>query len=345
MPRVSFDNINNVFVTGATGFIGRHLVSALTEAGASVSVLARSPESGEDERIWPGRDVRFVRGDLLRHSSIPGTCEGVSTVFHLAGYAHAEDANDVRADETHWKVTVEGTRALLRESVRVGVKHFVYASTVKAMGEGGQACLDEESPLEPLSGYGVAKRVAEKLVLEAGREHAMHVSVLRFPLVYGRENKGNLLRMIAAIDRGHFLPLPTLTNRRSMVHVDDAVQALCVVAERPEANGQIYLVTDGQPYATSDIYDQICVALGKPAPRWRSPLWALHVGARVGDVIGKLRGRIFVFNSDVLAKLTESAWYSNDKIRRELGFEPHRTLADGLPEMVEEYQKNKGRDG
>jgi nucleoside-diphosphate-sugar epimerase len=162
----------------------------------------------------------------------------------------------------------------------------------------------------------------------------MHVSVLRFPLLYGRDNKGSLARLIAAVDAGWWPPLPAIRNRRSMVHVDDVVAALRLVSERPEANGKTYIVTVGQFYSTSDIDALIRVALGKGTPRWRIPVVVMRLGARVGDVIGKIRGREFTFNTDILGRLTESVCYSNEKIVVELGFRPTRTLAGGLQEMV-----------
>ncbi len=339
MPRetshVVDNKANKIIVTGASGFIGRHLVSALIDGGASVDVLVRPSRVPDVTDFWPGRAVAARAGDLLDHSSLVGICDDVRTVFHLAGYAHAEDA---QADDTHWRVTVEGTRALLREVVRAGVSRFVFVSTVKVMGDGGQHCLDERSPLAPRGAYGRAKRVAEEMVFEAGSAHDLPVCVIRLPLVYGRDNKGNLPRMIVAIDRGRFPPLPAIPNRRSMVHVDDVVQALLLAAEQPQARGQRYIVTDGLAYSTSDIYMQIRHALGKGSPAWCLPRWVLRVGARVGDLIGRIRRRPLSFNSMVFGKLTESAWYSNDKIRRELGFRPTRTFTDGLPEMIQEYR-------
>jgi nucleoside-diphosphate-sugar epimerase len=366
--------MKNVLVSGASGFIGRHLVASLLESqpqpvpvstaalehvsagvpGAPpdaaphpkrsrsvkrVGVLVRPTRVSEVQRLWPGADVSPIAADLLDHRTLRGVCDGFDTVFHLAGYAHADDANEGRADEVHWQITVDGTRALLREAAYAGARRFVFASTVKAMGEGGEVQLDESSTLEPASGYGRAKREAEQLVLAAGREYGMHTCVLRFPLVYGRDNKGNLPRMISAIDRGRFPPLPAVENRRSMVHVDDVVQALVLAAEKPAANGQMYLVTDGQAYSARQIETLIRRALGKPLPRWAVPASVLRFGARLGDVAGNLLHRRMPLNTSALEKLLGSAWYSNEKIRRELSFRPRRTLADALPEMVEEYRR------
>ena len=209
------------------------------------------------------------------------------------------------------------------------------------MGEGGDFCLDESSDTPATSAYGRAKRTAEGLVLQLGRELGMHVSILRLPLVYGHDNKGNLPRMITAIDRGHFPPLRELGNKRSMVHVDDVVQALLLVADSPSANGQTYIITDEQTYSTRHIYSLICSALGRPMPGWTMPVTLLQLIARLGDLIGAVRGRPLVFNSDALEKLIGSAWYSSAKVHRELGYRPTRTLETSLPEMVAEYRTSQ----
>lgn len=158
--------------------------------------------------------------------------------------------------------------------------------------------------------------------------------ILRLSMVYGPTRKGNLPKMIEAIRRGRFPPLPETGNKRSMAHVDDVVQAAILAAEKAEAVGQTYIVTDGQAYSTRQIYESICEVLGKPVPSWHVPIGMLKTLAKVGDGIGILRGRRFMCDSDALDKLTGSAWYSQEKIERELGFSPKRRLRGSLAEIV-----------
>ncbi len=328
-----------VLVTGATGFIGRHLVARLLEAGAIVKVVVREARVGDAARLWQSDNLSQVVADLMDRDLPSHVCDQVDTVFHLAGYAHAEDANDPRAADVHRRITVEATRALLAQAAHGGVRRFVFVSSVKAMGEGGDVARDESSPAAPVTAYGKAKRAAEKLVLAAGLAHGMHVCVLRLPLVYGPGDRGNLSRMISAIDRGRFPPIPDTGNRRSMVHVDDVVQALLLAAEKPEADGQIYIVTDRQAYSTRQIYERCREALGKPVTRLSVPLSVLQLAAKSGDIFLRLTGRHFFLDSERLGKLTGSAWYSSDKISRDLGFTPRWDLEQALPRMVTEYRE------
>ncbi len=342
MALLSEDDVKSSLVTGATGFIGRRLVAALRQRGVNIRVLAR--DRAKVSHLWPDAVAGYY-GDMIKPETLLGTCEDVATVFHLAGYAHAIGIPDSEAKELHRRITVDGTQALLAEAIRAGVKRFIYVSSAKAMGEGDAACLDESSPPAPETYYGLARLTAERLVLAAGTEHGLHVCNLRLPLVYGRDNQGNLAQMIAAVDRGWFPPLPEVNNKRSLVHVDDVVQAMLLAASMPAARGQTYLVTDDQVYSTRQIYILICAALNRPVPGWMIPLGFLKFCARWGDLIGRARGRPFVLNSDALGKLIDSAWYNSAKIRSELGFQPRQTLETALPEMVAEYRRRSPRTG
>ena len=327
-----------VLVAGATGFIGCKLVDALQARKKTICALTR--DKSKLRSRWPQNDIVGREGDIADAKTLKNICAGVHTVFHLASYA--EEAQFDETGDLHWRVTVEGTRHLLEAAAHSGVKRFIYVSSVKAMGEGGKSCLDESSSAEPVSSYGRAKREAERLVQEAGRRHDMHVCNLRLPLVYGRDNRGSIWRMIAAIDRGRFPPLPETGNRRSMVHVDDVIQALLLASDNPAAQGHTYLVTDGRIYSTHQIYVGICKALGRPAPRWNFPIILLRAAARMGDMTGWIRGRSFIFNTAVLDKLIGSACYSCENIKTDLGYRPTRFLEDGLREMVDEYKKTAG---
>jgi len=294
-----------------------------------VRALARQSEQG------PWDD--FVVADLGETALPADLLDGVDTVFHLAGKAHA--LSDIAEDDTEYRrVNVGGMDALLAMAANSALRRFVYFSTVKATGDGGEACVDEEWGVDPTTPYGITKRESEKLLLAAGRANGTHVGILRLPLVYGRGVKGNLWKMMDAIERGKFPPLAEMNNKRSLVHVDDVVRAALLVAENPKANEQIYIVTDGHPYSTNEIYAAIREALGKRAHRWAVPNAVLSVAARAGDIIGRMRGRRFVFDSDACRKLRGSAWYSSTKIERELGFEAAWDLHHGAKEMVTEYK-------
>ena len=308
-------------ITGATGFIGHRLLQPADRA------LVRSVGSIQNA----------VVGDLLDPASLAVACEGIETVFHCAGYAHAFASSD---PDVHWRINFEGTRNLVKAAGAAGVKRCVLLSSVKAMAEPGDACIDEDWPGEPPTPYGKAKRAAEDAVLEAGTKFSMHVVNLRLAMVYGRGGRGNLERMARGIQCGWFPSLPETGNRRSLVHVDDVVAVMRLVAERAEANGRTYIVADPQPYSGREIYDAIGTALRQgavpPAPTFtrRVPAGLLKAGGVVGDLLGALLHRQLPLNSEVVDRLLGSAWYSPARIERELRWRAQIGLSDGLREML-----------
>ena len=310
-------------VSGAGGFLGSALCASLESRGHHVLRGVRSPQSGTTDEIVPF--------DLCAEPPAAERLRGVECVFHLAGRAHA--LGESRADEqAYFEVNTAGTRKLLEVCRSAGVRRFVFFSSIKAMGEGGAEVQDESSECRPQTPYGASKLEAERLVLEGG--YVPEPVVLRLSMVYGPTHRGNLVRMIEAVARGRFPPLPMDGNGRSMVHVQDVVEAALLAGQQPRACGETYIVTDGRSYSTRQIHDWICDVLGKARPGWSVPTGALRFAARLGDGIGALRGRRVAFDSDALDKLTGSSLYSCKKIEHELGFRPQRDLCSALPEIV-----------
>jgi len=321
----------SLLVTGGTGFIGRHLVAALLEQNAKLRVLVRRGSSVPP--TW-GRRVRLCYGDLEDPESLIPVCQGVDSLFHAAGFAHAWSKSSPQMVDSHWRVNALGTRHLLEAAGRNGVRHFVFLSSVKAMGEGGERCIDEDWPLLPQTPYGKAKRAAEQWVIEMGQQYGMQVVNLRLAMVYGPGVGGNLQRMVNGIRAGWFPPLPEVGNRRSMVHVVDVVQAALLAVANPVANQRTYIITDGQTYTSREVYDLIYHGVKAKQHAWAVPFGVLRMIAGIADIAGWLRGKPIGFDSATLNKLLDWACYRSDKIQRELGYRPSRTLVDSLAEIL-----------
>lgn len=261
-----------------------------------------------------------------------GLLDGVDTVFHLAGRAHAELSGPQDA-ALHRTVNVDGTSRLLDAALAAGVERLVFLSSVKAAGEPGRSAADENLATPPLTPYGRSKRDAEGLVLAAGRS-GMHVVALRPSLIYGARWKGNLQRMFVAVSAGRFPPLPQVGNRRSMVEVRDVGRAAILAAGTPRADGRVYILTDGEPYSTRRTYEAMCAAAGRPVPRWHVPLLTLRLAAGAGDVAGRLGWSTPPFDSSRLDRLLGWAWYDASRAQAELDWSPEYTLERFLDEAV-----------
>lgn len=339
--------LDNLFITGATGFIGQRLLILLESNSQHVGVLVRDKNKFTNN-FSQSRNSHFIpnlyEGDLLASETLRDVMKGYQTVFHLAGYTHFDDADSSVSDGKHWKITAEGTQNILNEAIASGVEHFIFVSSVKAAGEYTSICINEDHLDYPETGYGRAKLAAEQLVLNAGKTTTMKTTVLRLPLVYGPGNKGNLPKMIKAIYRKRFPPLLNIKNKRSMVHVDDVISAMLLAVSNQTEKACRFYVTDERVYSTSDIYRMICLALGRKIPTSSTPIWMLAVSGKLLDVIGLLLKRRFAFCSAAFSKLTKSACFDSSKIRNELGYVPRYTLNDALPLMVTEVLQSFQHD-
>ncbi len=312
--------MKTVLLTGSSGFIGQVLLQRLQESAINVNNLVRNNHIEIPNKIFL---------DLTENWLI-NPCEGVDTVFHLAGKAHA--LSEVSQDNAQYQqINTQATRKLLEAAQQAGVKRFIFFSSVKAVGD-SEILQNETSQLPADTPYGQSKYAAEQLVLQGN--YVLHPVVIRPCMVYGNSKKGNLPKMINAIVRGFFPPLPEVNNHRSMVHVEDIVQAALLAANTSKAAGEIYIVSDGQDYSSRQLYELICKALNKSISRFSIPLIVLNFLAKLGDIIGKLLARRFIFDSDTQQKLLGSARYSSQKIENELGFKAKYSLQQSLPEII-----------
>ena len=290
-------------ITGATGFIGRRLISAVD---GEIRVLSRAAHS----------DLETVICDLQSSVISDNTLDGIDTVFHLAGFAH--DMRDPsKIVDLYYKVNVSATVQLAELAVRAGVKRFVFVSSIKAGGiSTPKKCINENDQIDPEGIYGKTKREAELRLLEIGKESGMHVSIIRPSLVYGPDVKGNLKLMLLGVEKGWFPPLPETGNKRSMIHVDDLVRAILLVADDDRANGEIFIATDGTPHSSREIYNSMCGVIGKSIPRWGVPRILFDIAGLAGP---RIKYKI--------NKLLGDECYSSVKLE-ELGFKAKKSLKD-----------------
>ena len=312
-------------ITGSTGFVGQRLYASLLRDGRRVRGLSRRKVA----------DGSHVTADLQDFPALIQACKGVERIFHCAGYAHAGLSRLPEEHAKHFQINFEGTRQLIEAAGECGVRRFVFLSSVKAMAEPGDACIDETFPGIPATPYGQAKRAAEEIVLATGQKFGMHVVNLRLAMVYGSGGRGNLERMGRMVKAGWFPPLPETWNHRSLVHVDDVISAIKQVAVADRAAGATYIVASSEAPSGRQLYESLRLACGLRPVAWQVPLRLLRGGALLGDLIGDLLHKDMMFNSEILSRLLASAWYSPGKINRDIGWQAKVPLQAGLREMLE----------
>src|SRR3990170_4204130 len=326
--------MSKVLVVGARSFIGQHLIRKLIANGDHVTGLVRNrPDKAEK---WM-KNVKIVSGDITEKRSLAGICKDIEIVYHLAAKVHDFSTEDQTAEE-HFAVNVQGTRNILDECANSGIRHFVYFSSVKAMAEESADRLDETSAPSPATPYGKSKLAAEKLVAEYGKKYGFKTTSLRLPLVYGPGNKGNIYRMIEAVDRGRFIMIGRGENKRSMVYADNVTDAALAVTDSPGVDDKVFIVTDGIDYTVRELYEIISKGLSKRPFPFYIPMSIAKGFALVGDAAGAIVRKPLPFNAEVLEKLTNTFTFSSMKIQKEIGFKPKYNLHNTIDETVGWYQ-------
>ena len=309
-----------VAVTGSTGFIGSRLNPALMQAGCDV---VGTVKPGRKE--IPEEPPDYISADIATGEGLPEALAGADVVIHLAAKTRfiRERTKDPLAE--YRRANVDGTRNVMREAAKTGVKQFIHVSSVKAVGEGSEKILDEDDICLPKTPYGISKMESENVIREEAERNGMSGIVLRFPLVYGPGNRGNLLKMIHWANRGFPFPLFQGDTIRSVLYVDNAVAGILKVLEKVPERIVTYFIKDRQDCSTRLIYSLICRELGR-SPRY------LRIPASVVRFGGML--------SDDFRRVTGSFQVSSEQIEKDTGFIPPISTEEGIARTVEWYRRS-----
>lgn len=309
-----------VLVTGATGFIGRHIVQRMASEGYCLVAVSRVPG-----RSYPAGVVGVVVPELSCKTSWHNLLREVGVVIHCAAHVPAVGESREYRDIQLQRVNVGGTRALATQAAEAGVRRFLLLSSVKVYGETSEHGnpFDERSSFAPEDAYGRSKVAAEAALQYAVGKSSMEAVVLRPPLVYGAGVKGNLAALMHWIRRGLPLPLGAVHgNRRSLVGVENLVDAILHCAVHPLAMGQTFVVSDGEDLSTTALLRALGRVVGRPARL-----------APVPPVI--LRGAAALAGQSAAAmRLLGSLQVDSSHIRSAIGWHPPLTMEEGLRRMA-----------
>ena len=320
--------MKRVLITGSNGFIGQHLCTELLRHSWAVRGTVRWAET---RRSLPS-EVETAIVDVNRDDGWPAAVSGVDTVVHLVGRTHVVRDTTSDALAAYRAINVEGTQRVLKACVEAGVSRFIYLSSIKAVGEGGEVPYTEMSPCNPEDAYGITKREAEIAVLEMAAKADLQVTIVRPPLVYGPGVKGNFLQLLRFVDRGIPLPLGCTHNARSMVFVGNLTSAIAALLDQRTTKENIFhVVDDGEPLSTKDLVTRLGRLLGRKVHHIPVPVPLLRFGGGLLGYTGEVK------------RLIGSLAVSGEKIKEALNWTPPCSLEEELAETVNWYRSTQSK--
>lgn len=336
------NNPRRSLVSGATGFVGKHLTCHLMDHSPGiVRILARSAERVR-EVFGDRKDfLEVVIGDVTDPDSLRDVCDGVDHVYHCVALTASSIAAPRVSDET-FAVNTRGAVSLAREAKRSRVSRFVFVSSTAAVGLPDACITDEATVCSPVSPYQVSKREAEKELLRIHGESGLHVVIVRPCLVAGEGIQGGeLLTLFRLCKRGVF---PVFGGNmhvvKPLIYVTDLVQALILAATRGRA-GEIYLVHSGNHHTLGQILDVAGELVGSQRPCRKIPLPAARAAASLITFLSKLAGRQSPLTQERIDLFIANRRVDISKAQRELGYSPrHQELRFMLAKTYEHYMRS-----
>jgi len=318
-------------VTGACGFIGGHLVETLLSKDYEVHCLIRKESN---IRALEKQKVSLCLGSYDDKSSLISAVRGKDYVFHLGAAIDAPDW------QTFYTVNTLGTKNLIAAAAEanLGLKRFIYVSSIAASGPSKRGSLkSEKDPCRPITFYGKSKLLAENAINQY--RHLIPAVIIRLPNVLGvREQK--VLTVLKFVKNRIFPLLGNGEKQTSLCFVEDAVRALILAAEKTEASGQTYFVTDDRAYSWRELVACLARYLEVDGSVFKLHHWELLALAGVSELVANLiNASPLVSTHEILATRNYYWLYDSRKIESELGFRPQVHFDEGMRAIIRWYQE------
>jgi UDP-glucose 4-epimerase len=302
--------VRKLLLTGYSGFVGKNLVAQLKD-NYQLNLLGRKPLALGNVYIY----------NLDSESSYRDALEGVDVVVHCAARVHIMNDNVNDPLNEFRAVNTKATLNLAKQAAEVGVKRFIFLSSIKVNGESTSSrapftSSDIPAAVDP---YGVSKAEAEQQLFEIGRQTGLEIVIIRPPLIYGEGVKANFASLLRIVGKGLPLPFRSIkNNKRSLVSVYNLVDLIRVCIEHPKAINQIFLASDDHDLSTLEMVALMAKVQNKKNLALPLPVWCLRV---VGKLVNK---------SDVIDRLTDSLQLDITHTKNTLGWKPPYSVEHGF---------------
>ena len=325
--------MKKICVTGANGFIGKSVCEVLSKSNKSVRAVTRDLNVCKNSSNIEYR----VISDINDKTNWKQVLVDIDCIIHCAGRAHI--MNETKKDELkiYRSVNVDGTKNLVEQAVKAGVKRIVFLSSVKVNGENTNNKFSDTNLKkakkniftyndipDPKDPYALSKFEAEKVLWEVSLNTGLDITVVRLPLVYGKGVKGNLERLIKLVKSQIPLPLGLVKNQRSMIGIDNLVDLLIRCTNHPDAAGKTFLVSDDEDISTPDFVRYIATSMGLKALLFPVPIFLIKI---LGFIFGK---------KNEINRLIGSLRVDITYTKQILNWTPPVSAAEGIKQMFKD---------
>lgn len=325
-----------IFVTGGTGLVGSHVIEEALRRGHKVRALVRASSDTRHLDAW---GVEKIPGDLEDAAALRKGCEGADLVINAAA-----KVGDWGPLEEFRRLNVEALRLLLDAAIEAKVGRLVHVSSLGVYEGRDHYGTDENTPtaVNALDGYTRSKNEAEQLVLEYVKTRGLPASIVRPGFIYGERDRTVVPKLVTNIRAGKFWYLGSGEQILNCVYVKNLVEAIFLAAERPEALGEVFNITDGERITKKRFIGRVAELAGLKPPTRRLPRWlgklgailmerrAIRRGATEPPLINKARYKFLALNLD----------YSIEKARKVLGYNPPYTFEQGIAAAMRDFQQS-----
>jgi dihydroflavonol-4-reductase len=321
------------FITGATGFVGSHLVDLLLEKNYEVYCLTRKTSN---LRWLKDKNVHPVEGDLFSNDALSGVIKDVDYIFHIAGVVKSKDkAGFEKGNYLATKNLLE-----LTQKFNPNIKKFVHVSSGAVCGPNpDDAPMPETYEPKPRTTYGITKRMAEEEVIKY--KNKFPVVIVRPPAVFGPRDT-EILVYFKTFSKGLNSVIGFQEKYLSLIYVEDLVNGIALAAEKETVSGSIYFICSDKEYNWNDIGNITSKLLGKKAVKVRVPHWIVYTVGAIAQFFSMFSKNAATLNLEKCFDITRKKWvFSNEKAKRELGFKEKYTLEESFKKTIDWYKEMK----
>lgn len=314
----------NILISGANGFLGKALMRSF-EGHPFINVLGvvRTKNHAVKSNY-------ITIGDINKNTDWSEVLTEQDVVIHTAARTHIINDRSLHPYDAYERVNVGGTLSLAKQAAESGVKRFIFISSIKVLGEEtlpGESFNHQSNP-DPADDYSQSKYYAEKQLLAISKEKGMEVVIIRPPLIYGQNAKGNFAQMIKLIKTAMPLPLGTVENKRSLIGLGNLVDLIHTCIDHPNAAGQVLLVSDGKDLSTTELLKATALAMNVKLKLFWVPQGMLLF-------VFKCLGR-----GQMIHRLFGSLQVDHSRTCELLDWQPPYTVAEGLAHCFSEGNQN-----